>query len=185
MAGDVPQAADPQSISLRGNGAGEGNKSLGLHGAFHPTAALDTVLNSRCPCPHGPDCVPPSPGFRWFGQQWARTGQRGPGAPVRRALLTLSTSPIGHSPFNLLSAFMFLSLVDEPAEAIHHPPTRVPNTQQSPLPTRGHTHAASTQVSQAVRAAGPSAVGPSSQRRSAPRMKAESVSRPRRHLIPI
>lgn len=185
MAGDVPQAADPQSISLRGNGAGEGNKSLGLHGAFHPTAALDTVLNSRCPCPHGPDCVPPEPRLSVVRPTVGSDGPKGTRGPSEAR--TAHTVDVPNWPFTFqpLVRFHVLSLVDEPAEAIHHPPTRVPNTQQSPLPTRGHTHAASTQVSQAVRAAGPSAVGPSSQRRSAPRMKAESVSRPRRHLIPI
>lgn len=183
-----PKPPIPKTFPFGGTVRGRGTKS-GASWRIPPDRGTGHSAQQPLPLPTWPrlPACPRAPGFRWFGQQWARTGQRGPGVPVRRALLALSTFPIGHSPFNLLSAFMFCPSSTSPPRP-HPPPPPRPGSRthnKSPFPTRGHTHAASTQVSQAVRAAGPSAVGPSSQRRSAPRMKAESVSRPRRHLIPI
>lgn len=186
MAGDVPQAADPQNISLRGNGAGEGNKVWGfMENSTRPRhwAQCSTAV---APAHMAPTArLPARPRLSVTVGSDGRKGTRGP-SEAR----TARTVDVPNWPFTVqpLVRFHVLSLVDEPAEATSTTPPPRPGSRthnKSPLPTRGHTHAASTQVSQAVRAAGPSAVGPSSQRRSAPRMEAESVSRPRRHLIPI
>lgn len=179
-----PKLPIPKAFPFGGTVRGRGTKS-GASWSIPPDRGTGHSAQQPLPLPTWPRLRAPEPRLSVVRPTVGSDGPKGTRAPSEAR--TAHTVDVPNWPFTFqpLVRFHVLSLVDEPAEAIHHPPTRVPNTQPSPLPTRGHTHAASTQVSQAVRAAGPSAVGPSSQRRSAPRMKAESVSRPRRHLIPI
>lgn len=184
-----PKPPIPKTFPFGGTVRGRGTKS-GASWRIPPDRGTGHSAQQPLPLPTWPrlPACPRAPRLSVVRPTVGSDGPKGTRGPSEAR--TARTVDVPNWPFTVqpLVRFHVLSLVDEPAEATSTIPPPRPGSRthnKSPLPTRGHTHAASTQVSQAVRAAGPSAVGPSSQRRSAPRMKAESVSRPRRHLIPI
>lgn len=133
-----PKPPIPKTFPFGGTVRGRGTKS-GASWRIPPDRGTGHSAQQPLPLPTWPrlPACPRAPGFRWFGQQWAQTGQRGPGAPVRRALLALLTFPIGHSPFNLLSAFMFCPSSTSPPRP-HPPPPPDPGPEHTTNPHSPH-----------------------------------------------
>lgn len=143
MAGDVPQAADPQNISLRGNGAGEGNKVWGFmenstrprHWAQCSTAVAPAHMAPTARLPARPRLSVVRPTVGSDGPK----GTRGP-SEAR----TARTVDVPNWPFTVqpLVRFHVLSLVDEPAEATSTttPPDPGPEHTTNPHSPHEATH---------------------------------------------
>lgn len=128
-----PKPPIPKAFPFGGTVRGRGTKS-GASWSIPPDRGTGHSAQQPLPLPTWPRLRAPEPRLSVVRPTVGTDGPRGPGAPVRRALLTLSTSPIGHSPFNLLSAFMFCPSSTSPPRpsTIPRPGSRTHNNPHSP-----------------------------------------------------
>lgn len=133
-----PKPPIPKAFPFGGTVRGRGTKS-GASWSIPPDRGTGHSAQQPLPLPTWPRLRAPEPRLSVVRPTVGSDGPKGTRGPSEAR--TAHTVDVPNWPFTFqpLVRFHVLSLVDEPAEAIHHPPTRVPNTQQSPLPTRGHT----------------------------------------------